>query len=126
VSFGESRTCEVRRASLLRIRVNKNHQARLRFLVDEEHALAKPVRCGRDAGVSTTLVYVTDASSRPSPGGQLMSVGGGLRVSEAVSSLSLPGLKTYRSRSPDQRWSSRSAPMPAQPRGPVPSSPYGR
>jgi hypothetical protein len=38
------------------------------------------------------LVYVTDASSRPCPGGQLMSLSGGLTVSDAVSCLFLPEL----------------------------------
>jgi hypothetical protein len=42
--------------------------------------------------VSTTLVYVTDPSSRPCPGGQLMSLGSRLTVSDAVSCPYLPEL----------------------------------
>jgi hypothetical protein len=41
---------------------------------------------------SPTLVYVTDASSRPSPGGQLMSLSSELTVSDPVSCLFLPEL----------------------------------
>jgi hypothetical protein len=37
-------------------------------------------------------VYVTDASSRPCPGGQLMSLSGGLTVSDAGSCPFLPEL----------------------------------
>ena len=42
--------------------------------------------------VSTTLVYDTDASSRLCPGGQEMSLGGGLTVSDAVTCPFLPEL----------------------------------
>src|SRR5215208_1580516 len=42
--------------------------------------------------VSTTLVYETDASSRLCPGGQEMSLGGGLTVSDAVTCPFLPEL----------------------------------
>jgi hypothetical protein len=38
------------------------------------------------------LVYVTDASLRPCPGGQLMSLGGRLTVSDVVSCPFLPEL----------------------------------
>ena len=38
------------------------------------------------------MVYVTDASLRPCPGGQLMSLSGGLTVSDAVSCPLLPEL----------------------------------
>src|SRR5215211_5166184 len=37
--------CELRRIPILRRWVNKDHQARLRLLVNDEHALAKLVRC---------------------------------------------------------------------------------
>jgi len=37
--------------------------------------------------VSVTLVYVTYASSRRCPGGQEMSIGGGLTVSDALASV---------------------------------------
>ncbi len=42
--------------------------------------------------VSVMLVYETDASSRLCPGGQLMSDGGGLTVSDAVTCPFLPEL----------------------------------
>ena len=46
MNFGELRKPEVRRIYLLRGWMSKDDYARLRFFVNEEHALAKPVRCG--------------------------------------------------------------------------------
>jgi hypothetical protein len=36
--------------------VNKDHQACLTLLVDEEHALAKAVRCGLDSGLGVLML----------------------------------------------------------------------
>jgi hypothetical protein len=36
--------------------VNKDYYARLRFLVNEEHAGAKPVRCGPDPGLGVLML----------------------------------------------------------------------
>jgi hypothetical protein len=36
--------------------VNKDDYARLRFLVNEEHALVKPVRCGPEAGLGVHIL----------------------------------------------------------------------
>jgi len=37
--------------------VNKDHHARLGFLINEEHALAKPVRCGPEAGLGVLMLW---------------------------------------------------------------------
>src|SRR5215204_6247134 len=50
---------ELRRIPLLRTWVHKDHQARLRLLVDEEHTLANPVRCGGDAGIVIQILWST-------------------------------------------------------------------
>jgi hypothetical protein len=39
--------------------VNKDDHARLRFLVNEEHALAKPVRCSPEAGLGVHILRPT-------------------------------------------------------------------
>jgi hypothetical protein len=49
----------IRRIHLLRGRVNKDDYARLRFFVNEEHALAKPVRCGPEAGLGAHILRPT-------------------------------------------------------------------
>jgi hypothetical protein len=43
----------------LRIRVNKDHQARLSLLVDEERALAKAIRCGPYAALGIQILWST-------------------------------------------------------------------
>jgi hypothetical protein len=53
------RAFELRRIPLLRTRVNKDHQARLRLLVDEEHPLAKAVRLGTEAGLGVQILWST-------------------------------------------------------------------
>src|SRR5215203_1866368 len=47
------------RPFLVRGWVNKDHQVRLSLLVNEEHALAKPVRCGLDAGLVIQVLRPT-------------------------------------------------------------------
>jgi hypothetical protein len=47
---------ELRRIPLLRGWMNKYHQASLRFLVDDEHALAKAVRSGTEAGLGVQML----------------------------------------------------------------------
>ena len=39
--------------------MNKDDYARLRFLVNEEHALVKPVRCGPEAGLGVHILRPT-------------------------------------------------------------------
>src|SRR5215203_4743223 len=39
--------------------VNKDDYARLRFLVSEEHAGAKPVRCGPEAALGVHILWPT-------------------------------------------------------------------
>jgi hypothetical protein len=46
----------LRRIHLLGTSVNKYHHARLSLLVNEEHALAKAVRCGLDTGLGVLLL----------------------------------------------------------------------
>src|SRR5215208_5628044 len=43
-------------AQPLRRWVNKDHQARLRFLVNDERALAKAVRCGLDPALAVQIL----------------------------------------------------------------------
>src|SRR5829696_2770113 len=50
---------ELRRILLLRRWVNKDDHARLRFLVSEEHALAKPVRCSPEASLGVHILRPT-------------------------------------------------------------------
>src|SRR5215208_3621115 len=52
-------TLELLRTHLLRGGVNKDDYARLRFLVNEEHAGAKPVRCGPEAGLGVHILRPT-------------------------------------------------------------------
>jgi hypothetical protein len=47
---------ELRRIHLLRGWVNKYHHARFRLLVDDEHPLAIPVRCGPEAGLGIQVL----------------------------------------------------------------------
>src|SRR5215208_5316814 len=47
------------RIPILRRWVNKDHQARLRLLVNDEHALAKLVRCGPYAGFGIQILWST-------------------------------------------------------------------
>jgi hypothetical protein len=44
---------------LLRGWMNKDHQASLRFLINEEHTVAKPVRCGPEAGLGIHILRPT-------------------------------------------------------------------
>src|SRR5215218_7131071 len=46
----------LRRIYLLSTRVRKYHYARLSLLVNEEHSLAKPVRCGPYAGLGVHIL----------------------------------------------------------------------
>ena len=46
----------LRRIYLLSTRVHKYHQASLRFLVDDEHALAKAVRSDTEAGLGVQML----------------------------------------------------------------------
>ena len=46
----------LRRIPLLRRWVNKDHQARLRLLVNDEHKLVNPVRCGLDPGLGVLML----------------------------------------------------------------------
>ena len=39
--------------------MSKDDYARLRFFVNEEHALAKPVRCGSEAGLGAHILRPT-------------------------------------------------------------------
>ena len=52
----ELRHNEVRRIHLPLRWVKKDDHARLRFLVNEEHALAKPVRCGPEADLGVYIL----------------------------------------------------------------------
>src|SRR5215203_3832753 len=53
-------TLELLRINLLqRLRENEDHQACLSFLVNEEHALAKPVRTGFDTGLVVQVLRPT-------------------------------------------------------------------
>ena len=58
-NFRELRQREARRIYLLRSWVSKDHYARLRFFVNEEHALAKVVRCGSEAGLGAQVLRPT-------------------------------------------------------------------
>src|SRR5215213_489164 len=49
----DSRRCRI---NLLRGGVDKDHHARLRILVNDEHALAIPVRCGLDTGLGVRIL----------------------------------------------------------------------
>src|SRR5215217_7959638 len=54
--FRERRVCELRRITLLRRWVNKGHHVRLRLLVNDEHALAKLVRCSPEAAFGAQIL----------------------------------------------------------------------
>src|SRR5215212_1302666 len=49
----------LRRISLPRTWVNKDHQTRLRLLLNEVHVLAKPVRCSPYVGLGVRLFRPT-------------------------------------------------------------------
>ena len=55
----ELRQGEVLRIYLLRSWVSKDHYARLRFFVNEEHALAKAVRCGSETALGIHILRPT-------------------------------------------------------------------
>ena len=59
VNFRELRNDEVRRIPLLGTWVNKDHNVRLRLLVNEKHALAKLVRCSPEAGLGAQILRST-------------------------------------------------------------------
>src|SRR5215212_7218504 len=58
-NFAESPKGEVRRITLLRGWVNKDHHARLRLLVNDEHAPAKLIRCSPEPALGAQILWST-------------------------------------------------------------------